>query len=316
MGMDFSQTLRIGMVLLLLSGLAWLPPRSLAQLPAFPMEDCGGMSEDFRAILSPQSAILNPLAEMPASRVPRLRLFRITPGFLADPLGMQDDDAGLLGMQNLPSSRGAYATQLAETGPTVQESGPEWIQIGMGADVPFFDLRRPGDPGGFGYYRVNTQVALFDSPTTACALGLQAVTPAGAQFGGLQDGPTVVIPAFSVFHAFNDCLALQGFVSKNMPIYDAAAAPLQRHVQYGLALQRPLLADGPEGLRSLYFSMGALGQLNTQRDALRLVPNCDVLPGFQWHVNDNWWLSSAVLMPVGPVRTAPGQWQLTCSLQF
>jgi hypothetical protein len=301
------RTLRIRTALLLIGGLAWFSPRLSAQLPAFGMETCGWLSEDFKAILNPQSSILDSPAAIPTSRAARLRLFRITPGFLADPLGMQDDESGLPGRQNLPR---------ADLAPMPQESGPEWVQVGMGSDVPFFDLRRPGDPGGFGFYRVNTQVSLLDSPTTACALGLQAVTPAGAQFGGLPDGPTVVIPAFSVFHAVNDRLALQGFVSKNMPITDGSAAPLQRNVQYGVALQRPLLADGPDGLRSLYFSVGALGQLSPDRDALRLVPNCDVLPGVQWHVNENWWLSSAVLMPVGAVRAAPGQWQLTCSLQY
>ncbi len=305
--MDFSQTFRTRAVLFLLGGLILFPLRSLAQLPAFESADCGCRNDDFKAIFQPPSAVFNPLAETSTSRAPRLRWFCFTPGFLADPLGLHDDDSGLPGMSNLPRADGV---------PTPQESGLEWIQVGMGSDIPFFDLRRPGDPGGFGYYRVNTQVALFDSPTTACAIGVQAVTPVSAQFGGLPDGPTVVIPAFGVFHAFNDRLALQGFVSKNVPIYDASTVPLQRNVQYGLALQRPLLTAGPEGLRNLYFSVGALGQLSPERDNWRLVPNCDVLPGFQWYVNDNWWLSSAVLMPLGPVRTAPGQWQLTCSFQF
>src|SRR5581483_4363963 len=162
-------------------------------------------------------------ASSPASRIPRLRLFRITPGFLADPLGLHDDDnSGLPGAMNLPR---------ADLISMDQDSGPEWFQFGLGSDVPFFDLRRPGDPGGFGYYRVNTQMALLDSPRTACSVGVQAVTPAGAQFRGLPDGPTVLIPALSVFHALSDRLAFQGFVSKNMPIYDAAAAPLQRNVQ-------------------------------------------------------------------------------------
>jgi hypothetical protein len=291
--------------LLLLGGLAWLSPPSSAQPPAFESDSLAGL---WNVNPAPGLLDLAPSAA-PISRTPRLRLFRFTPGFLADPLGMHDDDSsGLPGSTlNLPQ------TALMQTAP---DNGPEWIQINMGSDVPYFDLRRPGDPGGFGYYRVNTQMALLDSPTTSCSLGVQAVTPAGAQFGGLPEGPTVVIPAFSLFHALNDRLAFQGFVSKNMPISDAAAAPLQRNVQYGLALQRPLLAEGPEGFRTLYFSVGALGQLTPERDSLRVVPKCDVLPGFQWHVNDNWWLSSAVLMPFGPVRTAPGQWQLTCSLQF
>jgi hypothetical protein len=241
----------------------------------------------------------------PFGRLPRLRLFRFTPGFLADPIGMQDDDIGMPGVPSLP---GANLPSIP------QDDGPDWIQVGMGSDNPYFDLRRPGDPGGYGFYRVNTQVSLLDSPTTACAFGVQTVTPAGGQFGGLQNGPTVVVPAFSVFHAVTDRLAFQGFVSKNVPILDAASSPLQRNVQYGVALQRPLLTDGPEGLRNLYFCVGALGQLTP--DSVHLVPNYDVLPGFQWHVNDNWWLSSALLVPLGPIRSAPGQWQLTCSLQF
>jgi hypothetical protein len=247
------------------------------------------------------------LESAPVGRVPRIRLFRFAPGFLADPIGLQDDDSGFPGALSMPG---------ANLPSTPQDSGPDWIQVGMGSDNPYFDLRRPGDPGGFGYYRVNTQVSLLDSPTTACAFGVQAVTPTGAQFGGLQNGPTVVIPAFSVFHAVTDRLAFQGFVSKNVPISDASSSPLQRNVQYGVAFQRPLVADGPEGLRNVYFSVGALGQLSPEHDSVRLLPNYDVLPGFQWHVNENWWLSSGVLVPLGPTRAAPGQWQLSCSLQF
>lgn len=300
-------TRRVGSVVLLLAGLLVFSPQSMGQLPAFRADEKGLLSEDFRNIICQQATILDSSSATAISRTPRLRLFRFAPGFLADPLGLQDDDSVIPGM---PKTAGTDST------PTTPDSGPEWIQFGMGSDNPYFDLRRPGDPGGVGYSRVNTQVSLLDSPTTAFAFGVQAVTPTGAQFGGLPDGPTVVIPAFSVFHAFSDRLAVQGFVSKNVPISDAAASPLQRNLQYGLALQRPVLADGPEAWRNLFFTVGALGQVTPEHDNLRLVPKCDVLPGFQWHVNDNWWLSSAVLMPVGPVRTAPGQWQLTCSLQF
>jgi hypothetical protein len=244
------------------------------------------------------------------NRVPRLRLFRIAPGFCADPLGMQDDDCPLPGVQNMPGF------SLSGT-PAETDGGAEWLQFGMGLDNPNFDLRRPGDPGGVGYYRVNTQVSLLDSATTACTFGVQAVTPGGIQFAGVPDGPTVLCPAFSVFHAVNDRLAFQGFVSKNVPISNAdGGGVLQRHLQYGMAIQRPLLADGPESWRKLFFSVGALGQLRPDGDSLRLVPNCDVLPGLQWHVHDNCWMSSAVLVPLGPVRAAPGQWQFTCSLQF
>jgi hypothetical protein len=239
----------------------------------------------------------------------RIRLFRIAPGFLSDPVGIQDDDsmASILG---LPPSNGSAL-------PPQTDDGLDWIQFGMGTDNPYFEMRRPGDPGGVGYYRMNTQVQLLDSRTTACTLGLQAVTPAGIQFAGVPDGPTVVSPAFSVFHAVNDRLAIQGFVAKNVAIRDAdGTGLLQRNVQYGLAVQRPILANGPEGLRSLFLSVGALGQIRPEGDSFRLMPSCDVLPGLYWHVNDSWWVSSGLLLPVGPSHTSANQWQLTCSFQF
>lgn len=298
------RTFPIRLPLLLLSSLVLFVARSAAQ--ALPSEDYSILGLwDVKTMPS----VLPSAPEQAASmRVPRLRLFRIAPGFLADPIGMQDDDFDLPGVTHMPSVAPQTSTD---------NSGPEWIQFGMGADNPLFDLRRPGDPGGVGYYRVNTQVALLESPTTSCTFGVQAVTPTGAQFGGLPNGPTVLSPAFSVFHAVNDRLAVQGFVSKNVPLDDLAAANyLQRHFQYGLAFQRPLVAEGPEGLRNLFLSVGALGQFNASRDNLRMLPNYDMLPGLMWHLNDNWWVSSAMLLPLGPVRAAPGQWQLTCSLQF
>ena len=190
------------------------------------------------------------------------------------------------------------------------------MQFGAGTDNPYFDLRRPGDPGGIGYYRVNTQVALLNSARTTCTLGMQAVTPSGIQFAG--DGWT------HRFVSGLQCLPRGHRSARPSRFRDqerahlrwGRLAVLQRTVQYGVALQRPLLTDGPEGLRNLFFTVGAMGQLRPDRDGLRPVPNYDVLPGMQWHVNDNCWLSSAVLVPLGPVHAAPGQWQLTCSLQF
>jgi hypothetical protein len=299
----FSFKLRLGTLLLVMSGPAFLPPRALGQFPSFDGPSLPGLWD-----INPASSDLgSAAAASPIGRTPRLRLFRIAPGFRADPLDMQDIEGEGPGM---PSLAGANPES------TDQASGPDWIQFGMGSDNPFVDLRLPGDPGGYGYFRLNTQVSLLDSPTTACAFDFQAVAPAGAQYGGLPTGATVVVPALSVFHALNDRLALQGFVSKNVPINDAAAAPLQRNVQYGLALQRPLLDDGPQGLRNLFFSVGALGQLAAEGASLRPTPNYDVLPGLQWHLNDNWWVSSCLLVPLGSTRPAPGQWQLSCSLRF
>lgn len=267
--------------------------QSLEATP-LPLWDSSALSEPIR------------IAPAPVSRVRRIPLFRIAPGFLSDPISMQDDDNGLPGMPGGTSS----------LAPAASEEGPDWIQFGMGTDNPYLDLRRPGDPGGFGFYRVNTQVQLLDSPTTACTLGFQTVTPAGIQFGGMPDGATVVSPAFSIFHAVGERTAIQGFVTKNVPLYNADGVSLQRNLQYGLAVQRPVVATGPEGLRNLFFSIGALGQVHLNQDNFTVLPTWSVLPGLQWHVNDNWWVSSGVLVPVGTIHTAPGQWQLTCSFRF
>lgn len=293
-------------VLLVLGGFA-SAPQCFGQLPALGGNDWGYGFDAFRSALSMQPANSESPTASPFDRTPRLRLFRFAPGFLADPIGLQDDNSSLLGMATL--------TGTGESAP-MEPSNADWVQFGMGSDNPYFDLRRPGDPGGFGYSRVNTQLALFDSPRTDCALGIQTVTPTGAQYGGLPNGATVVVPAFSVYHAFNDRLAFQGFVSKNVPLYDSSTSMLQRNLQYGVALQRPLLAQGTESWRNLFLTVGALGQVVPDRDSLKLLPKCDVLPGFQWHVSESWWLSSALLLPVGPGRVAPGQWQLSCSLQF
>jgi hypothetical protein len=187
----------------------------------------------------------------------------------------------------------------------------------MGSDNPYFDFRRPGDPGGVGFYRVNTQVQFFDSSSTGCSLGMQAVTPAGLQAAGIDTGPTVVSPAFSLFHVLEDGTAVQGFVGKNVPLMNAGTAPrpLRRNLEYGVALQRPLATTGPDPLRNLYFYVGALGETRFQKEGVRPV-TWEVLPGLHWKVAENWWMSGGVLLPVGPSRADSGLWQFTCSFQF
>src|SRR5207237_911039 len=151
-----------------------------------------------------------------AARPDRIRLFRISPGFLSDPVGLSDPD-------ELPAA---------------DDSGPDWLQMSMGPDNPFFDLRRPGDPGGVGYYKVHTQVRLLESTHTGCAVALQAVTPAGREFDGLEDGPTVVSPSVALFHAMDDGTAIQGFVGKHVNLNSNwTGQQLHQSVQYGMAVQ-------------------------------------------------------------------------------
>jgi hypothetical protein len=256
---------------------------------------------------APGTPDLTPWLTAPATsaappRGNRLRLFRFQPGFLAEPLGLQDDDP-----QPEPGSL-----------PPAADTGPDWVSVSMGNDNPYFEFRQPGDPGGLGFYRVDTQVQLFDTGKTGCALNLRTVTPAGLQFNGLPDGPTVVSPSLGVFHSLTDGTALQGFVGKNMPLMHADwQVPIRRSVQYGMALQRPLAPGGPEELRNVYLSVGALGQAQVDGGSLRPSP-MGVLPGMHWHVSDSCWMSGGVMLPLAPttrVDSSP-QWQLTCSFQF
>ncbi|MFO0841839.1 MAG: hypothetical protein U0797_05485 [Gemmataceae bacterium] len=229
----------------------------------------------------------------------RIRLFRFQPGFLSDVPWLDTD------------------TRPGESAPA-EPAGPDldWVNVSAGNDNPYFDLRKPGDPGGLGFARVNTQVQLWETERTAFALGVQAVTPLGLQSVGLgdHDGPTVLSPALSLFHVLDEGLALQAFVGKNLPVMNAATRPVRREVQYGLALQQALSTEGSDPLSCLFVSVGALGQGDPSG---RRINSLEVLPGLHWQPAQTWWMSAGYALPVGPARgDPPGQWQLTCSWQY
>jgi hypothetical protein len=246
----------------------------------------------------------------PAANRSRIRLFRFTPGFMTDPVGLQDvDDA----------PPGTFST--TPVLPPESENGPDWIQVAVGTDNPYFDFRQPGDPGGVGFYRVNTQLQLIDTTTTACSLGVQAVSPAGIQYNGVPDGPTVFSPHFGLFHALDEDTALQCFVRKHLCVSNTGTgSTVQRDLQYGMAVQRSLATIGPESLRNIYLYMGALGQVRPERNEQSgALATWRMLPGVYWQLADNWWMSGGFLLPVGPARSDSSvnlPWQLTCSFQF
>jgi hypothetical protein len=232
----------------------------------------------------------------PHVRANRIQLFRIVPGFLSDPVGLDSDD---------PKD-------------ATPDDGLNWLQVSVGNYNPYFDIRRPGDPGGVGYYKLHSQVQIFDTGTTSLAVALQAVTPAGLDQDGIQDGPTVVSPALCVFHTLDDGTGLQGFIGKNMNLNPTGfSGPIHRNVQYGVAVQRPVLDTGPDNIGSFYVFVEALGRY---RYAATNGPPAvwEMIPGIHWRLSDNVWLSGGVLLPVGaalPSREAH-LWQLTCSFQF
>jgi hypothetical protein len=242
----------------------------------------------------------------------RIRLFRIQPGFLSDPPGLDNDDK----------------TTPDEAAKPDPDGGPDWISIAVGNDNPYFDFRRSSEPGGVGYTRINTQVQLFDTNKTACSVALQAVTPAGQQSDGLADkmGTTVVSPMVSLFHTLpDDTTGLQAYVGKHVTLQNAGTQQINPNFQYGLGLHRPITTDENDPFRYVYLSVGALGQVRTSdvtasTASLHAPPSLEVLPGLHYKMTDSCWISGGMVLPVGNtprLDTTPGQqWQVTCSFQF
>jgi hypothetical protein len=232
--------------------------------------------------------------DAPAPRANRIRLFRLEPAFAANSLGLDEDDLA---------------------GDTPPEPAPDWVQVSMGNDNPFFDFRRRGDPGGVGYYRVDTQVQLLNTPTTGLAINLKAVTPLGREYDGLSEGPTVVRPGVSLFHALDDGTAFQGFLGKNVHM-ETLGSQFNRSWEYALAVHRPLATQERDGLRDVYVFVEALGRY--RYDPTTGATNVwEVVPGVQWRLNENWWVSGGFVVPVKSQSASDSRlWQVTCSLQF
>ncbi|MFO0879538.1 MAG: hypothetical protein U0840_19510 [Gemmataceae bacterium] len=278
---------RRGLALLL--ALALLPT-ARGQPPSSPAEEAPRLP--FVALVPNADA-----ASTSPSPISRNGRFRLAPGFLPDVRWLDGD---------------------TPPAPALPEEEPDWLSFSAGNDNPYFDLRKPGDPGGVGYARVHTHLALWENERTCLTLGIQAVTPLGLQADGLadRDGATVVSPALSLFHALEDGLALQAFVGKNLPLMNAAAQPVRRPLQYGFAVQQALSQEQGDPFNGLFLSVGALGQLDadhTQQRGLAL----DLLPSLQWNPADAWWFSAGYLVPVGGLRSdSISSWHLTCSWQY
>lgn len=230
--------------------------------------------------------------QMPQGRAARFRLFRMTPGFLADPVGLDSGDDAL-GQED--------SKELA----TPEDS--RRLSLAAGLDNPFFDYRLPGDPGGVGYYKVHSLFQLFDTGTTSLTVGLQALSPAGLETGGLKDGPTVLTPAVGVFQELWFGTAIQGFVGKNIRAAPGWTNTLENDVHYGLAFQCPLATTGQGAQPNLHFFVQALGRYRWEADSpSRKTPLWDVMPGIHWKLGDTLWMS------FGAARYS----MFTCSWQF
>jgi hypothetical protein len=191
------------------------------------------------------------------------------------------------------------------------------LQVQFGADNPYLDLRRPGDPGGVGYRRLNTQFQLFDNGGTGIVIGFQALQPSGVEFDGLNEGPTVVRPAIGMFQEVGEGMAVHGFVGKDVQTGPQWSTDLDRNLQYGMAVQTLLPGVSKNPRQSVSFVLEALGRYRREMDAARTPLSAwEVVPGVHWRNADSWWMSGGVLVPVGAGRLEGGVLQITCGMQF
>jgi hypothetical protein len=237
-------------------------------------------------------------------RAIRFQMFGMPAGFLHDPVGLDTDD------DNLP----ALDPAVADT----DSLGSLPLGVALGADNPYFDFRMPGTPGGVGYQRVHTQYLVMGDRFTCMCLGLQAFLPAGLENDGLANGPTVLSPNLSLFHAWENGLAVQGFVGKNLPARAGWTDNfLRRSVQCGLGIQSPFPWVSACAAPGMQWFVEALGSVQrTPRSDAPPTQFLGIIPGLHWQLRENWWMSSGVVLPVGTTRYEPGKLQITCSWRF
>jgi hypothetical protein len=249
------------------------------------------------------AATADPPASL-SSQTPRIRLPRMPATTLGDPLGLIDDN-------DLPTDPDA---PLSSASPGT-EGVP--VQVSMGNDNPFFDFRRRGAPGGTGYYKVQTQYQFLDTGKTGCTFTFQAVRPAGLESNGVNEGPSFVSPALTVFHDLGDGTALHGFVGKDVRANSSWRDGVTDGggLQYGVAIQQPVLGPTTDPSRGLFLFFEAQG-FSGDRDQ-GMLPAWELIPGLHYRMSDSWWVSGGVLLPVGPTRYGTaGNWHLSCSWQY
>src|SRR5258708_36366732 len=109
------------------------------QSPLFPL------AAQRRPLIDFDSA--SPLRETAPGGTARLRLFGMPTGFLRDPTDLDNDDPSPA--QNFTDKTGA-------------EDEPAGFLVALGTYNPYFDMRRPDDPRGLGYYKFHSQMQVLD----------------------------------------------------------------------------------------------------------------------------------------------------------
>jgi hypothetical protein len=266
--------------------------------------------EDFqRQLLLPVNwEQLPPSFDVSAARRSRFHLFQMPTGFVKEAVGLDLDD------DMPPGAIPATAFEPAD-------DSFRWIQMNVGMDNPYFDFRRPGDPGGVGFYRLHSQLQLFDTGKSGASLALGAVAPAGLECDGVENGPTIFSPALAYYRDLWDGMTVQGFIGNNLRANARAIDKVGRNVRCGLAAQHALpfspFTNDAETDPSLFFFVEALGRYRFQdTNPSHPRPPFELLPGIHWRVQDNWWISGGLLVPLHGPRTENSLWQITCSWQY
>lgn len=242
----------------------------------------------------------------PSAPSGQVRLLRMPTTFLDTPVGLGDSDLdpGDAADPDAPVAGFLATPEMAR------------LQFAAGQDNPYLDFRRPGTPGGVGYYRVHTQWQMIDAGKTGCTLACQATRPAGVQAQGLREGPTTLSPALTLFHDLGEGVAVHGYVGTDVRL-DGRGDGGGQGLQYGLALQQPLGPAAADPNRGLFLFVEALGRYRDPTlGPVAPLHAWEVLPGVHYRMSRSWWFSSGVLVPVGPVRSGSGLWHMTSSWQF
>ena len=220
-------------------------------------------------------------------RTPRISMFHMLPGFLSEPMTIL--------------SKGDPVVDGADSAAQDTEAGGwEGLMVSVGSYNPYFDLRRPGDPGGVGYYHLQSQLQVVELPSTSVCLGVRAWMPAGLDVGGVGDGPTTVAPGLGVFQDLGNGTGLHGYVDQNFQGACRTHGPLQ----YGMGVQCPLTPWADPADSNLYFFVEAMGNYDYVGTNYRQgrPQNWDVVPGLHWRVNDTFSMS------IGATRSSLVTW--------
>jgi hypothetical protein len=248
--------------------------------------------------------LVNPL-DQTAKRSDRFLLFGMPTGFVKDPVGLDLDDdfkPGDLPFA-LPSSAG--------------DDPFDFLQVSVGIDNPYFDFRRPGEPGGVGFYRLHSQLPILDDGKSGLNVSLGAVTPAGLESDGVQEGPTIFSPALAYYCDLWEGMTVQAFVGNYLRANSRAAGSWCRNARCGIAAQHPVPFTTVDADHGLFFFVEALGRYRIDAsEPGRQSPPLEFMPGLHLRLQQNWWITGGLVLPMAAPRPESNLWQITCSWRF